>query len=87
MDETKARYATDREDVNTLEEALAGADMFLGLSTGDILQPEALEKMAKDPIVFALANPDPEIAYWIVRLSIPWKNPRKWLNTRSTIMI
>jgi malate dehydrogenase (oxaloacetate-decarboxylating)(NADP+) len=37
--------------------------MFLGLSIGDILQPEALKKMAKDPIVFALANPDPEIAY------------------------
>lgn len=63
LDETKARYATDREDVNSLEEALISADMFLGLSTGDILQPEALKKMAQDPIVFALANPDPEIAY------------------------
>lgn len=63
LNETKARYATDREDVNTLEEAMEGADMFLGLSIGDILQPEALRKMAKDPIVFALANPDPEIAY------------------------
>lgn len=63
LDETKARYATDREDINTLEEAMDGADMFLGLSIGNILQPEALEKMARDPIVFALANPDPEIAY------------------------
>ncbi len=63
LDETKARYATDREDVNTLEEAMEGADMFLGLSIGNILQPEAIMKMAKDPIVFALANPDPEIAY------------------------
>lgn len=63
LDETKARYATDREDIHTLEEALVGADMLLGLSIGDILQPESLQAMAKDPIVFALANPDPEIAY------------------------
>jgi malate dehydrogenase (oxaloacetate-decarboxylating)(NADP+) len=63
LDETKARYATDREDINTLEEAIEGADMFLGLSIGDIFHPESLRKMAKDPIVFALANPDPEIAY------------------------
>ncbi|WP_421893653.1 NADP-dependent malic enzyme [Marinoscillum sp.] len=63
LDESKARYATDREDVNTLEEALVGADVFLGLSIGNILKPATLKKMAKDPIVFALANPDPEIAY------------------------
>jgi len=63
LSETKARYATDREDVDTLEEAMEGADMFLGLSVGDILTPEALRRMTKDPIVFALANPDPEIAY------------------------
>lgn len=63
LDGTKSKYATHREDVNTLEEALAGADMFLGLSIGNILGPEAIRKMAKDPIVFALSNPDPEIAY------------------------
>lgn len=63
LDETKARYATAREDVDTLEEALVGADVFLGLSIGNILKPATLKKMAKDPIVFALANPDPEVAY------------------------
>ncbi len=63
LDESKARYATDREDVGTLEDALVGADVFLGLSIGNILKPATLKKMAKDPIVFALANPDPEIAY------------------------
>lgn len=62
LDEVKAKYATSR-DINTLEEAMRNADMFLGLSVADIVQPESLKKMAKDPIVFALANPDPEIAY------------------------
>ncbi|MDH5608194.1 MAG: NADP-dependent malic enzyme [Cyclobacteriaceae bacterium] len=62
LDEQKAKYATDW-DVHTLEEALDGADMFLGLSIANILMPETLLKMSKDPIVFALANPDPEIAY------------------------
>ncbi|WP_053406200.1 NADP-dependent malic enzyme [Persicobacter sp. CCB-QB2] len=60
---SKALFATDRTDVSTLEEALAGADMFLGLSKGNVLSPEAVKSMAKDPIVFALANPDPEIPY------------------------
>ncbi|WP_421875211.1 NADP-dependent malic enzyme [Marinoscillum sp.] len=63
LDESKAKYATHREDVDTLEEALVNADVFLGLSIGNILKPATLKKMAKDPIVFALANPDPEIAY------------------------
>lgn len=63
LNETKARYATDREDIDTLEEAMEGADMFLGLSVGNVLKPDVLKKMAKDPIVFALANPEPEIAY------------------------
>ena len=62
LDENKARYAQDIK-ANTLDEALEGADMFLGLSIADILKPEALKKMAKDPIVFALSNPDPEISY------------------------
>lgn len=62
LDENKERYATDR-DLHTLEEALEGADVFLGLSIGNILKPATLKKMAKDPIVFALANPDPEIPY------------------------
>ncbi len=62
LDETKARYACDIK-AETLDEALAGADMFLGLSVADILKPEGLKKMAKNPIVFALSNPDPEINY------------------------
>ncbi len=62
LDEIKARYATDQK-IDTLEEALVGADMFLGLSIADVMTPEMLKSMAKDPIVFALANPDPEIAY------------------------
>lgn len=62
MDESKARYATDR-DVHTLEEALVDADVFLGLSIANVLKPAVLRTMAKNPIVFALANPDPEIAY------------------------
>ncbi|MFZ9045303.1 MAG: NADP-dependent malic enzyme [Cyclobacteriaceae bacterium] len=59
---SKAMYATDRE-VHTVQEALVGADVFLGLSVANLLKPEDLKGMAKDPIVFALANPDPEIAY------------------------
>ncbi|MGC6479248.1 MAG: NADP-dependent malic enzyme [Flavobacteriaceae bacterium] len=58
----KDEFATHL-DVHTLEEALEGADVFIGLSAADILAPEILLKMAKKPIVFAMANPDPEIAY------------------------
>ena len=62
LDEQKQYFATTRK-VNTLSEALAGADVFLGLSKGNIVSQEMLQSMANDPIVFALANPDPEIAY------------------------
>ena len=62
LDKNKGYFATSR-DVSTLSEALKGADMFLGLSVADVLDPKDLKKMAKDPIVFAMANPDPEIAY------------------------
>jgi len=48
--------------IGTLRDALKGADVFIGLSTGNILQPQDLDIMAPDPIVFALANPDPELA-------------------------
>ncbi|GHT20309.1 hypothetical protein AGMMS4957_06820 [Bacteroidia bacterium] len=58
----KADFATKRP-LNTLEEALVGADVFLGLSVADILTTEMIKTMAHDPIVFALANPNPEIAY------------------------
>ena len=62
LSKSKKAFATNRK-IDTLEEALEGADMFLGLSQGGILTKEILKKMAKNPIVFALANPDPEIAY------------------------
>ena len=56
------RYATDKEPMS-LEEALVDADIFLGLSSGDIMTPKMLLGMAKNPIVFAMANPNPEIDY------------------------
>ncbi|MDX2304921.1 MAG: NADP-dependent malic enzyme [Microscillaceae bacterium] len=62
LDPSKAEFATERE-VYTLEQAMNGADMFLGLSTSDVLTPEMIQSMAANPIVFALANPNPEIAY------------------------
>jgi len=62
LNETKKHFVTDK-DVHTLEEAIEGADMFLGLSVAGALKKEFLLKMAKNPIVFALANPNPEISY------------------------
>jgi len=62
LDEIKSKYATTRK-INTLEEAMEGADMFLGLSIADVVTPAMLKSMAANPIVFALANPNPEIAY------------------------
>jgi len=62
LDESKREFATTR-NINTLSEAVKGADVFIGLSVGNILTPENLKSMAKKPIVFALANPTPEIAY------------------------
>ncbi|OJJ20954.1 NADP-dependent malic enzyme [marine bacterium AO1-C] len=62
LNHIKAQFATDK-DVHTLEEAIEGADMFLGLSAGNIMTADMLNKMAANPIVFALANPTPEIAY------------------------
>ena len=62
LNETKKQFITDR-DVNTLAEAMKGADMFLGLSVGGVVNKDMLLSMADHPIVFALANPDPEISY------------------------
>ena len=62
MNPIKAKFATSR-NVHTLEEAVEGADMFLGLSVAGALPKELLSKMAAQPIVFALANPVPEITY------------------------
>jgi malate dehydrogenase (oxaloacetate-decarboxylating)(NADP+) len=58
----KKQFVTDR-DIHTLAEAIEGADMFLGLSTAGVLKKELLLKMAPNPVVFALANPVPEIMY------------------------
>ncbi|MFN3759093.1 MAG: NADP-dependent malic enzyme [Algoriphagus aquaeductus] len=55
-------FATDL-DIYSIAEALPGADVFLGLSAGNIISEEMIKSMAPDPIVFALANPDPEISY------------------------
>ena len=60
MDPIKARYAK-QTDARTLAEAIAGADVFLGLSAGGVLKPAMVAKMAADPLILALANPTPEI--------------------------
>ncbi len=66
----KLEFATDR-DIDTLEDAMKGADVFLGLSVKDVVTPEMLKSMNDRPIVFALANPDPEIAYDVAMESRP----------------
>ncbi|MCM1503561.1 MAG: NADP-dependent malic enzyme [Bacteroidales bacterium] len=63
LNEQKRFFATDRTDIHTLEEAIKGADVFLGLSRGNVLTQDMVRSMAKSPIVFALANPTPEISY------------------------
>lgn len=62
LDPIKAQFATSR-NIHTLQEALKNADVFVGLSIANILTAEDVCSMAANPIVFALANPDPEIAY------------------------
>jgi malate dehydrogenase (oxaloacetate-decarboxylating)(NADP+) len=62
LDKYKAQFVTNK-NITTMEEALIDADFFLGLSVADVLQPEHLKAMADNPIVFALANPNPEIEY------------------------
>ena len=62
ISEDQRKYATDK-DFPSLLEAMVGIDVFVGLSTGDIVTPEMLLGMAKSPIVFAMANPNPEINY------------------------
>ena len=59
----KKLFATSRTDVHTLEEAVKGADVFVGLSKGNVLSQDMIRSMADQPIVFALANPVPEISY------------------------
>ena len=66
----KREFATTRR-IASLAEALRGADVFLGVSKADVLTPEMLRSMAPNPIVMALANPDPEIAYDVATVSRP----------------
>lgn len=70
LSEQKREFATDR-DLHTLAEAMKDADVFLGLSVADVVTPEMVMSMAPRPIVFALANPDPEIAYDLARAARP----------------
>ncbi len=63
LTEQKKIFATDRRDVHTPEEAIKGADVFVGLSKGNVLSQDMLRSMNDNPIVFALANPVPEISY------------------------
>ncbi|NCT93433.1 MAG: NADP-dependent malic enzyme [Chitinophagaceae bacterium] len=62
LDATRRKFAVKKSDW-TLEKAMKDADVFLGLSVGNILSPDMVKSMAKHPIVFAMANPDPEISY------------------------
>ncbi|WP_121201626.1 NADP-dependent malic enzyme [Mucilaginibacter gracilis] len=63
LDDMRMAFATTRTDVQTLADAMKGADVFIGLSAGNVVTPDMLKVMAKNPIVFAMANPNPEIAY------------------------
>lgn len=63
VDEQKKFFTTKSNKAKTLEEAIAGADVFVGLSKGNVVNQKMVQSMAKSPIVFALANPDPEIPY------------------------
>ena len=70
LTEQKREFATDR-DIHTLADAMEGADVFLGLSVADVVTPEMVKSMAPRPIVFALANPNPEIDYNLAKESVP----------------
>ncbi len=62
LEENKYQFATAQPGT-TLSDALKNADVFVGLSVGNVVTAEMVETMAKNPIVFAMANPDPEISY------------------------
>ena len=63
LNEQKKFFATSRTDIHTLAEAVKDADVFVGLSKGNVLSQDMVRSMAKDPVIFALANPVPEISY------------------------
>jgi malate dehydrogenase (oxaloacetate-decarboxylating)(NADP+) len=70
LDDTKKEFISARE-ITSLAEAMKDADVFVGLSKANVVNQEMLQSMAKDPIVFAMANPDPEIAYDLAIASRP----------------
>jgi len=63
LDDTRMQFATDRTDIKTLYDAMKNADVFVGLSAGNVVTPDMLKQMARKPVVFAMANPVPEIDY------------------------
>ncbi len=63
LDEMRLQFATTRKDIKNLADGMKNADVFVGLSAGNVVTPDMLKSMAKNPIVFAMANPEPEIAY------------------------
>jgi len=70
MNQYKQRFAHDT-DARTLSDAMRGADVFYGLSSADILTPEMVKLMAEQPLIFAMANPDPEIPYELAKEARP----------------
>lgn len=70
MNQYKERLAVET-DLRTLADAVRGSDVFYGLSVADILTPEMVKTMADDPLIFAMANPDPEIKYELARETRP----------------
>jgi malate dehydrogenase (oxaloacetate-decarboxylating)(NADP+) len=75
LDDMRMQFATERKDIKTLADAMKGADVFIGLSAGNVVNPDMLKAMAKNPIVFAMANPVPEIDYDVA------------INTRKDILM
>lgn len=63
LDDIRLQFATSRKDIKNLADAMKNADVFVGLSAGNVVTADMLKTMAKNPIVFAMANPEPEIAY------------------------
>jgi malate dehydrogenase (oxaloacetate-decarboxylating)(NADP+) len=63
LDDIRMEFATTRTDIKTLADAMKNADVFVGLSAGNMVTPDMLKSMAKKPVVFAMANPEPEITY------------------------
>lgn len=69
LNDSKRVFATSRKEIKTLADAIRDADVFVGLSRGNVLTAAMVQTMAADPVVFALANPDPEISYEEARAS------------------